>query len=270
MDDPPRLFGTLVKEQMAAPLKPARPRMRDACCEHLRVLNRAHDIRRPVHDERRSHNVCQAIPKIAGACKGCLLRREHAGLHWMQSTLRDLRCDEIGMRSLEVRRIQDRACEAISIPGRARALSQQCVHGARIRRYRLAPGWSRGGQQQVINAVWVVNSQLLRDRSAHRSAEDVRARERETVEHGDAIACHQWERQLRIAAVGRADTARIVGDDTVAALQRWYQRLEDTGGSAETRYEQNRLMRCVAVRRDSETHPVLGDHALRFCHVPAC
>ena len=153
------------------------------------------------------------------------LRGEHARAHRVARALADLRLDELGMGALKLRRVQDGARDPVRVLGRSRALAEQ-------RRLVLGLGVDAvvasrrgGGEDEVVDAIGVIDDQVLRDQTAHRGTEHRGGADTGCVEDRDRIECHR--RQRRVAAALRlADSAWVEGDHAMVPREVGNDRVE--------------------------------------------
>ena len=249
--DPRGLGGALVKEEMAASVERTQLRAGDLAGEDSRVLERGDHVLGAVQDERGSRHVRQSLERMIRLPHGVELGGEHPRAHRMQRALADLRLDEVGVRALKLRGVEDGAREPVGLLRRSRAFAEQCrlVLGSGIDAV-IAP--RRGGSEdEVGDASRMIDHQVLRDQTTHRGAEHRGGCDTGSFEHHDGVERHRRHRRIG-AALRLADPAGVEGDHLMSPREVGNDRLERGATRAEARDEQERVAVTAAHDRQAD------------------
>jgi 16S rRNA (uracil1498-N3)-methyltransferase len=162
----------------------------------------------------------------------------------MARTIANLRFNEFGMRSLKLPRVQDGAGDPVCLLRGFRAFAEQrsLVCGRGIGAV-VATGAGRG-EEQVADASRVVDDEVLRDETAHRSAEHCGRRASGSVEHRNHVERHRSERRVA-AALGLTDPARIECDHPVMLGEPRNELVERGSARSKARDQQQRVAAAV-------------------------
>ena len=272
MDDAGRLVGALVKEQVAALLERPQPRARDPVREQARVLERRDDIRGAVQHERGRADPGESLPDVRRLPQRRQLVAEHARRDRTGGAHPHLLVDELGMAPLELRRIQHRTGDPVRLLRRVRAAPEQRRHRAGRGRDRVWTRRVRRRQDQPAHAMLTLHGDTLRDDTAHRRAEHVRALTAGRLHDRGGVGGELLDADRKCPVLGVADPTRVVRNDAIPLRQRRQHGVEYAAGRAEAGNQQERVAVAIDARGEdravdaSGRHGVLG-HAATVCAI---
>jgi 16S rRNA (uracil1498-N3)-methyltransferase len=157
------------------------------------------------------------------------------------------------MGALELLRVEDGARDPVRVLRRSRAPAEErsLVGGVGIdARVTARRG---GGEDEVRDALGMVDDEVLRHQPAHRCAQHRRGGDGRRVEHRDGVECHRGQGGIA-AALRFADSLRVEGDHPVCPGEVGKDRIECRAARAQSGNEQERI--AVAADDDRQPGPV--------------